>query len=264
MSAILTTAPACFAHPALFGTAGAANVEYLAVGTPELSQTFPDTKPPNWAKLARLGALAALEISEDTYVEVRAFRGAYFDDFSRHSGERTSWSAGAFLFPARKPFVLGAFKCFRQFDWHGDTPNVRRNALSIASIGHRGLPVSFNSERGTGTLPLAARAAFASCLTMLKAYNHDDELSRALGTIMGTDMRSTYGAMALFHRIFGSGSEPQFGTRIQFFIPENITSRYDKALPLVRPEDLSKQVTYIGYNLQRSRFVDLNSQRRVK
>jgi len=261
MAAILTTAPACFAHPALFGLAGEANVEYLALGTPKLSDTFPETREPKWSRLARLGAPAALEISEDTYVEVRAFRGAYFDDFSRHSGQAHTWSAGAFLFPARKPYVIGAFKCYREIDWHGDIPNVRRNALSVASVGHRGRSIVFNSERGTGKLPDAARGAFASCLMMLKAYNPDDDLGKSLGTIMGTDMRMTYGAATLFNRIFGSGGEPQFGTRIRFYVPETTTSRYNKAVPLVRPEELPRNATYYGYNLSRSRFVDLNANR---
>lgn len=258
MSAILTTAPACFSHPLLLGQAGVKGVEYIAVGPPDISRVIPKSKPPEWGKLMRFGERSALEIGDDTYVEVRAFRGAFFDSFSTQSGTSNSWATGAFVFPADKPYIVGAYKCSRELDWAGDLPNIRRNELSIASLGRAGRLISYNSGLGrAGTAPQASNAAFASCLAMIGTFDTKDELGKLVAGIEGVGQRAVHGAGHLFGIIFGSGHIPRFTSQIRSFVPENATSGYSEAVPLKRPKDLRPTDTYIGYDLRRSRFVDL-------
>jgi hypothetical protein len=259
MSNILKKAPICFSCPALLGNAKNGGYQYIAKGDPDLTKAIPTAKSANWNAISNCGATAALQVAEDTYVEVRALRGAYFSNYSRRTGIGESFAVGTFLFPARKPMLVGAFKCFRTWEWDGDIPDMTRNALSIASVGKNGQLVSFHSEVGKcGIAKSAVRIPFVSCFSATYFVEREDELGQLLKSIGEVRHRASYGVRNLFRKIFGSGSGPRrLEGQIQFYVPELVTRDYDIAVPLKRPEAITTRDTYIGYDLQRSRFIDL-------
>lgn len=257
---VVSLAPACFAHPALIGNFGKPQVQYLAVGRPDLTTLAPKSKPLDWSAFVRFGAKAALQIDHDRYVEVRALRGAFFKDFDRITGKSSAYAAGAFLFPADKPMLMGAFKCYREADWLADTMIMRREEFSTASVGAKGVLVAYNKKEGKcGVSMRAAKIPFISCLALAHLFdNASDELSTMLASITGVAKQSSYGARYLFRTIFGSASTPgKFEGQIRFFVPESVTVEYDDMVPLKTPDALSPDSIMIGYNLQRSRYVEL-------
>ena len=257
---IINRAPACFNHPALVGNFGSMDFQYVAVGRPDFSLIAPESKPIDWQALQRFGAKAALQIGQNKFLEVRALRGAFFKDYDRHNGIESAYSAGAFLFPADRPMIMGAFKCYREGDYQDNILNIRREELSVASIGKKGFLIVYNSGYDKcGVAKDASKIPFLSCLGIVYSYERgSDRLGQILASVDGVKKNSQYGVRQLFRNVFGSGDRPgKFEGQIRYFVPESVTVDYDGMVPLKKLNMLPHGSVVVGYNLQKSRYIEL-------
>ncbi len=85
-----------------------------------------------------------------------------------------------------------------------------------------------------------------------------DTLSTILAQIEAVRTKAASGIQTISETAFGTAIPGNWGQFYKTYVPENITSSYDEAVPLTRPEQVPRIAAYYSYDRQKQRFVDLH------